>query len=188
MATRTFFALDLDEPLRDALIRTQEALADRGAKLRPVGPENLHVTLVFLGDVADELLGEVLTVAAGAAASVAPFEFHLAGLAAMPPRGGIRMVWANVTDPTGRMKQLQETLAAALGGLGLRQEERSFSPHITLVRVKFADDLARFRRSVGELAKEDFGAQQAEELTAYSSTLTPTGPVYTALARCPLGQ
>ncbi|MCJ7544909.1 MAG: RNA 2',3'-cyclic phosphodiesterase [Phycisphaerae bacterium] len=188
MPTRTFFAMDLDELLRDALIQAQDALANSGAKLRPVDRSNLHVTLVFLGDVADGLLGEALTVAAEAAASVEPFDFQMAGLSAVPPRGEVRMVWANVADPTGRMKLLQDRLTDALGGMGLRQEERAFHPHITLARIKFADDPPRFRRSVDQLANQDFGTQHAEELTAYSSTLTPTGPVYTALARYRLGE
>ncbi len=188
MATRTFLALDLDEPLREALLQSQAALANRGAKLRPVGRSNLHVTLRFLGDVADELLAEVLAVATEAAAGIEPFEFHIAGLSAVPPRGAVRMVWANVTDPTGRMAQLNQRLGAGLDGLGFGQEDRAFRPHITLVRVKFADNPARFRSGVEQFANRDFGAQHAEELTAYASTLTPTGPIYTALARCRLGK
>lgn len=187
MATRAFLALDLDEPLRNALIQAAQSLAGCGAKLRPVGLDNLHVTLQFLGDVADDLLAQALPLAAEAAAGVEPFDFHVTGLASMPPRGQLRMVWANVTDPTGRMQQLQERLASALGGLGLRQEERSFHPHITLVRIKFADNPARLRQAVEPFAQKDFGAQYAEQLTAYSSTLTPTGPVYAPLARAPLG-
>jgi 2'-5' RNA ligase len=188
MATRTFLALDLDEPLRDALLAFQQRLDRCGAKLRPVERVNLHVTLHFLGDVTDEVLSELLTVAAAAAAGVQPFDFQIAGLAAMPPRGGVRMVWANATDPTGRMAQLHRALADGIAGLGLRVEERVFKPHITLLRIKFADDPGRFRRAVANLAATDFGTQHAEELTTYSSTLTPTGPIYTVLAHHVLGR
>ncbi len=188
MAVRSFFALDVDESIRKGLIEAQRALADCGAKFRPITGANLHVTLQFLGDVADDRLGEVLEIAGGVAAEIEPFDFTVAGLLAVPPRGQLRMVWATVQDPTGRMKQLQQHLAEAMGGLGFRLEERDFHPHITLTRIKFANDPARFRRSVGPLAEKNFGLQHAEELVAYGSELTPRGPIYTPLGRLALGR
>jgi 2'-5' RNA ligase len=188
MAVRSFFALDVDESVREGLTEAQRALADCGATFRPVTSANLHVTLQFLGDVADDRLGEVLKAAGGAAAEIEPFDFTVAGLLAVPPRGQLRMVWATAQDPTGRMKQLQQRLAEAMEGLGFRPEERSFNPHITLVRIKFADAPARFRQSVQQMAGRNFGLQHAQELVAYGSQLTPTGPVYTLLSRMTLGR
>ncbi|MGA2265664.1 MAG: RNA 2',3'-cyclic phosphodiesterase [Phycisphaerae bacterium] len=188
MPTRTFLALDVDESIRTGLAEAQHALTDCGAKCRLVAKPNLHVTVQFLGDVADEQLREVLDTAAAVAGEIAPFDFHIRGLLAVPPTGLLRMVWAMATDPTGRMGQLQEHLAEALGALGFRAEERSFKPHITLVRIKFAADPARFRQAVQQMAERDFGLQHAAELVVYSSDLRPGGPVYTPLAHCPLGR
>jgi len=188
MSARTFLALDLNDSILDGLAAAQRALDGCGAKLRPVERDNLHVTLVFLGDVGDELLVDVCDIAAEVAAGTEPFEFAIRGLSAVPARGGVRMVWAGVADPSGRMKLLQAGLAEAMSGLGLKQEERSFSPHITLVRVKSAGPGEPLRRGVQQWAGKDFGSQLAKELTIYESRLTGDGPIYTPLARPPLGQ
>lgn len=97
------------------------------------------------------------------------------------------MTWAGVTESSGRLRQLQENLADAMGSLGLRQEERGFRPHVTLGRVKFASQAAHFRSAVAAMAEMDFGVQHAEEVVAYTSQLTSDGPIYTPLAHAPLG-
>ena len=188
MAVRTFLALDVDEGIRSGLVDALRRLEHCGADFKPVGLDNLHVTLNFLGDVADDLLAEVCSRAAGAAAEVENFDFDVRGLLCVPPRGPLRMVWADVTDPSGRMAKLQASLAEAMCGLGLRGEERGFHPHITLARIKYAADPQQFRQAVVELVDEDFGIQRAEELVVYASRLAPSGPVYTPLAKAALGK
>ena len=188
MPMRTFLAIDVDEPIRSAMFQAARQLEDCGAIFRAVGVENLHVTLQFLGDVTDDVLGKVCDIAAEVAASVEPFDFDIRGLLAVPSHGQLRMVWAGIRDGSGRMKQLAESLADGLAGLPVRQEERDFRPHITLGRIKHSANPARFRQVVAELADTDFGLQHADELTAYTSQLTPTGPIYTPLTRAPLGK
>jgi len=188
MGVRTFLALDIDEGAREGLVATCRRLEHRGANFKPVEGNNLHVTLVFLGDVADELLPQVCSRAVEAASAIEPFDFDVKGLVCVPPQGQLRMVWACVTDPNGRMARLQALLADAMAELGLRTEERGFKPHITLARIKYAAHPEQFRKAVGELAGADFGIKHAEELVAYTSRLTPSGPIYTPIAKPKLGK
>jgi 2'-5' RNA ligase len=186
---RAFLALEIDEAIRDALARAQRTIGDAGAKVRWVAPENLHLTLHFLGEVADEALAEVCDVVAAAAAEVRPFEFRVRGVAPVPPRGrSLRMIWAGVDDPTGRLAELHAALGLALEGLGFRQERRAFRPHITMARVKLARNPDALRRAAAAFAETDFGTRLAEEVVAFSSQLTRSGAVYTAMARAPLGR
>lgn len=199
MSQRTFLALDLHPSVLDRLGRAREAMHDPDAAVRWVDRDNLHLTLLFLGDVPDERLAGVCDSAAGAAAAIEPFEFHLRGIQCVPPKGPLRMVWAGVEEPTGRLMELQAGLAAALAGLGLRQEDRAFRPHITLARVKnggrprHGDSANNSAASEGlrqlALAQQDadFGPTFAEEVVIYGSVLTPEGPLYTPTARAPLG-
>jgi 2'-5' RNA ligase len=187
MALRTFMALDIDERVRREMVRAQQMLVGWGATFRPVSFENLHVTLQFLGDVADEAMAKVCDTAAEVAAMTEPFDFEVDGLVAVPPRGQLRMVWAGIRDDGGKLAKLQADLAAALAGLGLRGEERQYRPHVTLGRVKFADNPARFRQRASELTGLDFGVQLADQLVVYTSELTGDGPVYTPAAKAPLG-
>jgi len=188
MTARTFLALDIDESIRRALVAAAGRLAHRGANFRATGVDNLHVTLSFLGDVTDGLLAEVCSQAGAVAAAVEPFDFGVKGTVCVPPQGQLRMVWAGVADPTGRLAKLHAMLSDALATLGLRTEERGFMPHITLARIKYAADPNQFRQAAEELAGADFGTQHAGELVVYTSRLTPSGPVYTAVARPKLGR
>jgi 2'-5' RNA ligase len=189
MTTRAFLALDLDKPIRDRLLAVRETIDQPGAKISWVAPENLHVTLNFLGDVTDKTLAEVCDRAADVAAGIAPFEFRLRGVRCIPLRSGpVRMLWVDVIYRTGQLKELHEGLDAAFDGLGLKQEERTFRPHITLARVKSAKDYVGLRKAVQPYAEEDFGAQDADELVVYGSQLTSEGPIYTPVARAKLGQ
>jgi 2'-5' RNA ligase len=188
MATRTFVALDIDEEIRVRLAEVRAKLDDAGSKIAWVAPENMHLTLSFLGDVRDELLAKVCGLASEAAAKVAPFEFHLRGVRCVPPKGGqLKMFWADVEDPTGRLVELHATLEEALSALELRQENRQFKGHITLARIRSARDPQALRGAAEALSTEDFGTQHAEELVTYSSELTPDGPIYAPLARARLG-
>lgn len=189
MATRTFLALDLDDLILDRLMDTQRRFAGEGGKINWVTRDNLHVTLAFLGDVTDEILRDVCLIAAQAAAEIEPFEFHVRGVECVPGGSGpLRMLWAIIEDPTGRLGKLYETLNESLAGMGLHEEERSFRPHVTLARVKFTKDPRSLREKARGLAAMEFGAQHAEEVVAYASRLSPQGPAYTAIARAKLGE
>jgi len=188
MAFRTFLALDLEDSILDALREVARQLDSPDARLRWVARDNLHVTLHFLGDVADEAISGVCDAVADAAGRVAAFDFDVRGIACMPPRGRVRMIWANVLDRDGRMGVLHELLRAALVRLGMRVEDRRFRPHITLGRVRSIRDPQALRDAARAHRDEDFGRQRAGELVAYASELTPDGPIYTPLCRAPLGE
>jgi len=188
MSLRTFLALEIDEPTRDALVAAERSIGAAGAKMKWVERENLHVTMNFLGDVADETVSRVCEIAAGVAAEAAPFDFDVRGAVCVPPKGrAVRMIWAGVGEPTGALNSLYSKLAEAFAGFGLRQEQRAFKPHITLARIKFAPDAERLRKAVEQWGQTNFGLQHADELVVFSSQLTPTGPVYSPIAKPPLG-
>jgi 2'-5' RNA ligase len=195
MPQRTFLALDLEEATLDRMEIARRGLDAPGAGARWVARENLHLTLLFLGDVADEVLPQVCDLSAGAAGFVKPFEYEVRGLLAVPPAGALRMIWAGVEDPSGHLAELQAHLAAAMAGLGLREEERGFRPHITLARIKSMAPQGRggkaaqaLRQETKAYAETSFGTQFAEEVVVYGSQLTQEGPIYTPLARAPLGK
>jgi len=187
MVVRTFLALDIAEATRDALVAAAGELRDSRSKVRWVAPENLHVTVKFLGDVAEDDVRGVCDAVAEAARAVEPFDFHVRELRCMPPGGKVRMVWAGVDEPSGRLAELFGKLEAVLEPLGFPPERRSFSPHVTLGRVKFVGDPRALRAAAGRYAEEHFGAQRAEHVAVYRSELTGQGPIYSAMARPPIG-
>ncbi|NQU76283.1 MAG: RNA 2',3'-cyclic phosphodiesterase [Planctomycetes bacterium] len=187
MPTRTFLALDLDETIRSRLAKMQQQLADADAAVRWTVPSQLHVTMKFLGDVADQGLPEVCRLAAEVAAGVEAFNFSVAEVLRAPAHGQIRMVWIGIVDPSGQMAKLSRLLEEAYAEIGFKAEGRRFQPHMTLGRVKGGRNVAQLCGAIVAAAQTDFGVQSASEIVVYASKLGPHGPMYTPLATCPLG-
>src|SRR5262245_56782841 len=134
---RTFIAIDPGKAIRDRLIALQEALARGGAEVKWVERDNLHVTLLFLGEVADTDVPAVCDVVAEGAAKLAPFALSVEGAGCFPHARRPRIVWTGLGQGAQEVCTLHDTLEAPLMELGCyRREERKYTPHITLGRVR----------------------------------------------------
>ncbi len=185
---RAFVAIEISDEVRAALVRAQQELGRCGAKVKWVEPENVHLTLKFLGDV-DALMIEQVKAAmaesAGGSASLTaggPFHFSVEGLGSFPPRRTPRVVWAGVSAGADAAVRLQAGLEAALRPLGF-EKERDFVPHLTIGRVKAPQGAERLVPAIKRHAHTRFGSCSAAEMVLFESKLTPSGAVYAALAR-----
>jgi len=172
-----FVALDLPPDGRAALARWRDRLVAGREDLRPVRPQALHVTLVFLG-WQDESAAEAIAEATFGAA-VAPPRLTPAAVRPLPPRDP-RLFALDLDDEDARASSLQSTISDALeAGRWYRPEKRPFWPHVTLARVK------RGRRRVSGLPDDAPPAEPllARQLTLYRSTLRPQGALYEPLAQ-----
>jgi len=175
-----FLALDLPEEAREGIVRWREALLDGRRDVRPVRPEALHVTLVFLG-WQDESAAERIADAAFAAVPAAdPPRLAATGVRPVPPRDA-RLFALDLDDEDGRAGALQGAVSAALEAGGwYRAEKRPFWAHVTLARVK------RGERRVPPPPDEPRPPGEAFDapvVTLYRSTLRPQGALYEPLAR-----
>jgi 2'-5' RNA ligase len=172
-----FVALDLPARARSELAAWRDALVEGRTDLRPVVPEALHVTLVFLG-WQDEAASQAIAAAAFADAPPAPI-LRAAGIRALPPRNP-RLFALDLEDHEGRASALQAGVSDALETGGwYRPEKRPFWPHVTLARVK------RKERRVAALPDSPAPPDEAfpaAALTLYRSTLRPQGALYEPLA------
>jgi 2'-5' RNA ligase len=180
---RMFVALDLPPGPRSALAAWRDELVDGRRDLRPVRPEALHVTLVFLG-WQDENAAETIAAAAFESCSALAAPRLRAGeVRPLPPRSP-RLFALDLEDEAGRAGAVQAAVSDALeAGRWYRPEKRPFWPHITLARVK------RGERRVAPLPDRPpppAEAFDAGELTLYRSTLRPQGALYEPLARATL--
>jgi 2'-5' RNA ligase len=188
MAIRTFLALDLDTPIRRAIAASAAELPADGAKVRWVEPHNLHLTLKFLGDVPDADVVNVCRAVEAVADGLDPLTFDVLGLECAPDRGPVKMIWAGVRDPDGRLADAFGRLETAMEALGFDVERRAFRPHITVGRVRYCANPAALRQGAARLGNQPFGTQYAGGIVVYSSQLTRQGPVYAAMANCRLGR
>jgi len=187
MATRTFLAIDVDAPVRARLARIAERFSVAGAKVRGVARENIHLTLNFLGEVADDMLNDVCHAVADVAATAEPFDFAVGRVCCIPASGQPKVVWVDVDDPSGQLIELQEDLTAAMTEMGFRPDHRKYHPHVTIARVRYAESPDAVRDAVAPYAQADFAPQYAMHVTTYTSALAPDGPTYAVAARAVLG-
>jgi 2'-5' RNA ligase len=138
--------------------------------------EQLHLTLRFIGDVEDDLLDTLSDALAQVRA--APFAFQLQGLGQFPPRGTPRVIWAGVKAPPD-LQRLHGQIESVLRPLDIEPEDRSFSPHITLARLKEAPSSESLRQFFGQHIHFKSVPIPVSRITLYSSVLAPAGPTYT---------
>ena len=173
---RTFVAVFPPPRVRAAAVAgAREAVRRLGGpadRVRWVRPENAHLTLKFLGDVREEVLGNLRVALEKACAGHAPFDVELAAFGAFPSARRARTLWAGVGAGSDRLRSLAAGLDAALAPLGFEREERAFAPHLTLGRIPgrpVSFDPPPDAEGLG------FRVRHVELV---ESTLTPQGAVY----------
>lgn len=185
--TRTFLALDIGTAVRQRAEAVQQELATTGADVKWVDPKSMHLTLLFLGDLDDRDLAEVCKLAAKAAAKVDEFRFSIAGLGAFPNTRRPKVLWAGINDGADEVTALFAALEAPLTAAGLyRKEDRPYTPHLTLGRVKDEADSALIAPELLKYRGWTAGMMNAEEVLIMASELRRDGPEYTVIGRCPL--
>ena len=177
---RSFFAFDItDEGVIRRLAEVQNMLANTGADLKLVKPQNIHLTVRFLGNISplmvDTLHEEMKQI------PFSPFEIELRGLGAFPRLTHPRVVWAGIRKGANTLANIFRQLEPRLRGLGFKPDNKGFSPHLTIARVRTGRHKAQLIKLVQELEDSDFGAVKAECLRLKKSDLTPRGPIYTTL-------
>ena len=177
---RTFMAVELAPEIRSALAALQARLAHGpgGAAGRWIKPEGIHLTLKFLGDVDTRRLPDLYGATDRACASQAPFEVQVAGLGCFPNVRRPRVVWVGIVDQSGLLAALQRDIERACAALGYAPEERAFTPHLTLARVRQEATLGDVQALGGMVETAQVGAlgvQRVECAHIFKSELRPEG-------------
>jgi RNA 2',3'-cyclic 3'-phosphodiesterase len=184
---RLFLALDLDDEARAAIAAEQTRIAralGRRSSLKFVKPEQLHLTLVFLGNV-DEPCARGVIAAVDAPVDQPAFDAVFDGVGLFPPRGAPRVLWIGVIEGAREMIALQQRLAARMDAVGVALEARTFQPHLTLARWR--DARPSDRTALRDVPPVPVHARvRIDHVTLYQSRLSPAGSTYTPLARATL--
>ena len=181
---RTFVALLLPDRVRAGLAAVSSELRAQTRGLTWVAPDNLHLTLRFLGEVDAAALERVRDAVAVAAAAVAPFSVNLGGLGGFPTGRAPRVLWASVAAGGERVEALFAELEAALVARGIPGESRAFHPHVTLARARDPRGAKELLRVLG--SGPAFGEVRVEALHLMRSELSPRGARYSVLTAAPL--
>lgn len=184
---RLFVALEIPEAVRREVARRVAGLRERLPRAKWVDTANLHLTLLFFGQVDDEKVPALAEALREAFARHPPLDLRLADAGTFPPRRPARVAWVGMETPGDLMGLQADATAAAVDAIGFEPEDRPFSPHVTLARCdpnwprdasdKFA---AAFPGTIGQ-------PWTAERGVLMESRLSPRGAQYKVAAELPLG-
>jgi 2'-5' RNA ligase len=182
---RSFIAIELPGELRQALTRLQDGLKTGSrTPVKWVDPGSIHLTLKFLGNIDVGLTGRITAVMEEAVRGLHPFRIDVGGLGVFPNPRRVQVVWVGLAGEIERLARLQKRIEAGLTPLGFAAESRSFTPHLTLARIR---DRAtpQERQDLGRLIEgtrfeADCGIN-VDAVHLMKSQLTREGPVYSRL-------
>jgi RNA 2',3'-cyclic 3'-phosphodiesterase len=169
---RAFLALELAKEIRDRLKVVEDTLRTCSARMTIVEPENIHITVKFLGDVDDRLIPQVMD--ATKQIAFAPFPVSVGSVTVNNPKRPFT-VWCSISD-AGKCGELFSRVENALVPLGFARETRRFAPHATLARIKEYDPSLLV--IIGTFKGKSYGNCTIGGIKLKKSTLTPRGPVY----------
>ncbi len=185
---RCFIAVPLPESARDGLMRSAAAFRSRcdrtpQTRIAWIGPEGLHVTLAFLGELDPERAAETAAILRGTEFGRPRFQVEIRGTGQFPPRGRPRVLYARIARGGDGFTALARRLAERLSGLW-EPDRAEFTAHVTLGRVK-SSVVPLFFPEEAERVSAQF---TADRVVLYESVLSPHGAEYRPLAEKPLYQ
>lgn len=189
---RLFIAVDIDDAIRERIVRFVEGVSGFAPDARWSKPESLHVTLKFIGEQPESAFAGINH--ALSQIQAAPTEIHFRGYGFFPTAKSARVFWIGMeTGP--ELAALASTIDNIMPSLGIAKEERAFNPHLTLARGAGRSasprrqkgdvpnrTFARLQEKLAALASPEFGTMTAREFFLYQSQLSPKGSKYTKLA------
>ncbi|MFO7871891.1 MAG: RNA 2',3'-cyclic phosphodiesterase [Kiritimatiellia bacterium] len=183
---RTFAAVDINDKVRGNLEAVQRGLSDCGASLRWIPSGNLHLTLVFLGEIDRDSVDGITKRIRTSVSGTGPFVCRVKGIGYFGRKGRPRIIRAGIEDGNGILKNLQGRLTGQLVEEGLSVDKRDYVPHLTLARVKSGRNARELATAIHRFEEEDFGTFRVSGVKLVESVLTPEGPVYSQAAFVPL--
>ncbi len=181
--SRAFVAIELDTASAGSIARLIQGLKAKLPDVRWSRPEQLHLTLKFIGEVVNRELPQLCGALRDACSGIEAFSLELSGLGAFPKNKPPRVVWVAAEDPQGMLGALAERLDERMAVLGVPHENRAFTPHLTLGRVSRGADLQRLQQVMEDTASQVSVRCEVDELVLLSSFKEQGQVVYDALDR-----
>ncbi|MFN7170872.1 MAG: RNA 2',3'-cyclic phosphodiesterase [Candidatus Omnitrophota bacterium] len=184
MGIRTFIAIEIPEILCAEFAQLQEELKKAEADIKWVEPKNMHLTLKFLGDTEETKITKIKESLQKISQKANSFEINFRGLGAFPNLESPRVLWIGIEKGKDKLFELATKIEDELKILGFPKEKRQFSAHLTLGRIRSFKNREKLKTTIKE--KVNFKARNKmylKEIVLFKSQLTPSGPIYTCLAK-----
>lgn len=176
---RSFIAVSVSDEVRNNVLLLQQSLSTL-LEWKPVEPENLHVTIKFLGEIEETKVRSIVERIQHACSGFKKFEVTFYGLGAFPSLAAPRVLWVGIREGLETLVSLIQTIETELSKIGFPREKEHV-PHLTVGRVKFLPDRNKFLAATKGLQDKSFGKTVVSSVDLMKSTLTPRGPIYTKI-------
>lgn len=178
---RSFIAINLDDSLRSEIDRATVGLRSGKWDVKWVSVANLHITLKFLGEISEDALQGMGETLSSIASQHESFALKLKGVGVFPDKRRPRVIWIDILE-SEKLIKLQEQVEDNLVTIGFTKEDRRFSPHLTIGRIKSSAGKESLLKAVETLKDKDFGNIGVNKVSLMKSDLKPAGAQYTAIA------
>ena len=180
---RTFIAIEIPGDIQNKIAELQSGLKGLGGRITWVKPQNMHLTLKFLGDTDESLLENISEKLRQLALSFNQFEIKVKGVGAFPNLRRAKVFWVGTETDSSTLIELAKEIDQQMSEFGYDREKRRFSAHLTMGRVR---DNKGIEPLIKKLQKEELfnpGKFVVKEILFIKSELTRQGPIYTVLKK-----
>ncbi|MFC1563876.1 RNA 2',3'-cyclic phosphodiesterase [candidate division KSB1 bacterium] len=182
---RTFIAVKIPSVIQQVISDFQKSVSEEIPGIRWIKPENIHITLKFIGEIKEELVDRIIRDVMNVPQGEKKFDLSISGTGVFPNLKRPRIFWIGINRGSKKLSKLASCIEDRLIPMGIQKEKRSFKPHITIGRFKNIPHISGLSEFV---SPEVFGECEfpVSEFHLMKSTLMPTGAEYESLAGCAL--
>ena len=174
---RVFIAIELGKEIKEALSKIQDELKTVQGDVKWVEPQNIHLTLKFLGEIEENKIPKISQTLKAISCQVRPFTITLSELGAFPSHKYPRIIWIGIDEGKDELSKLAELIEDSLVQLKFPKEKRGFSAHFTLGRVKSRKNIESLCQKLSIIQVPKL-KQEIKSIVLFKSTLTSKGPFY----------
>jgi 2'-5' RNA ligase len=186
LTIRSFIAIELNKDIQESLAKIQSQLRAARADVKWVKPENIHLTLKFLGNIDIDLITKINGIFEELGKKYQSFPADLNTLGAFPKIKNPRVIWAGMQKGKDEVIVIVKELEKQLAKIGIAKEEKEFHPHVTLGRLRSPYNRASLVEALEKNSKVPTLNFTVDKIVLFKSTLTPKGPIYEPQAEASL--
>ena len=184
---RLFIAIELPDEIKAGLAEAQRRLRSSGvADASWTRPEGIHLTLKFLGEAPDSKVPDLMNGLRQAAEGIGPFRLEVGGIGTFPNPKNARVVWVGLSGDLEKLSRLQAAVEETISEIGFERDERAFTPHLTLGRIKYIRSRGKWIEALDEVKDISLSGFDVAAVSLMKSELKPSGAVYTEMGRVEL--
>lgn len=184
---RLFNAIEIPDEIKAGLTEAQRRLKSSGVvDASWTRPEGIHLTLKFLGEVPESKVQDIMNGLRHAAEGIGPFRLEVGGIGTFPNPKNARVVWVGLSGDIEKLSRLQAAVEETISEIGFERDERAFTPHLTLGRIKYIRSRDRWIKALDEIKDISLSGFDVAAVSLMKSELKPSGAVYTEMGKVEL--